>query len=41
MITYHHLGIKGTEICRIWGADSSDYEEFYLLEYNAVYSVES
>jgi hypothetical protein len=23
-------------ICRIWGSHSSGYEEFYLLEYNAV-----
>jgi hypothetical protein len=27
--------------CRIWGSDSGGYDEFYLLGYNAVYSIES
>jgi hypothetical protein len=29
------------QICRIWGSHSGDYEEFYLLGYNAVSSVGS
>jgi hypothetical protein len=30
-----------TSICRIWGSHSDGYEEFYLLGYNYVQSVES
>jgi hypothetical protein len=28
-------------LCRIWGSHNGGYEEYYLLGYNAMYSVES
>jgi hypothetical protein len=30
-----------SELCRISGSDSAGYKEFYVLGYNAVYSVEN
>jgi hypothetical protein len=33
--------VKWNLSCRIWGFHSREYEEFYLLGYNSVYSAES
>jgi hypothetical protein len=35
------LELNERNICRIWDSHSGDYEQFYLLGYNAAKSVES
>lgn len=41
MVTLEQLHGEARLGCGLWGSHSNGYEEFYLLGYNAIHSVES